>query len=167
MTSTTKFAIGSLVVLDETAQINQGTAGKDNFEKVTRLRALGTPLRVINRIHESYITVTGPNGGEEAFNYDRRFLAYVEPVKLSPRRKRTLKQGGRCQQLLTFLLSGRSITQGEAIIIGFGTRLAATVHDLRGLGHDVKTVMKEDIHGNPYAEYRLVTRNRNGDRKAA
>nr|WP_047575728.1 helix-turn-helix domain-containing protein [Methylobacterium sp. ZNC0032] len=92
------------------------------------------------------------------------------PAKaIAPKTKRTaeFKKGGRCDQLLNFLTTGRTITQGEAIVLGFGTRLAATVHDLRGAGHNVVTSMKEDCHGNPYAEYRLVTRKANGDRKAA
>lgn len=92
------------------------------------------------------------------------------PAKaIAPKTKRTaeFKKGGRCDQLLKFLTTGRTITQGEAIVLGFGTRLAATVHDLRGAGHNVVTSMKEDCHGNPYAEYRLVTRKANGDRKAA
>ena len=103
-----------------------------------------------------------------------RFEAVVEPAPvaetvITPKAKRIaeFKKGGRCDQLLKFLTTGRTITQGEAIVLGFGTRLAATVHDLRGAGHNVVTSMKEDCHGNPYAEYRLVTRKANGDRKAA
>lgn len=91
--------------------------------------------------------------------------ATVAAQKVS--RKGEFKKGGRCDQLLRFLTTGRTITQGEAIVLGFGTRLAATVHDLRGAGHNVVTTMKEDCHGNSYAEYRLVTRKGNGDRKAA
>ena len=93
----------------------------------------------------------------------------VRAKAIAPKAKRTaeFKKGGRCDQLLKFLTTGRTITQGEAIVLGFGTRLAATVHDLRGAGHNVVTSMKEDCHGNPYAEYRLVTRKANGDRKAA
>jgi hypothetical protein len=74
----------------------------------------------------------------------------------------------RYDQVLNHLLSGRSITQGEATVLGYGTRLAATIHDLKKRGHTIVTTMKEDLHGNPYAEYSLVLRNsRNGNRKAA
>ena len=73
----------------------------------------------------------------------------------------------RLEQVLAHLITGKSLTQGEAIVLGYGTRLAATVHDLRGKGHTIVTTMKEDIHGAPYAEYRLVTRRANGNRKVA
>lgn len=77
------------------------------------------------------------------------------------------KAGTRIAQVLRHLTSGKSLTQGEAIILGYGTRLAAHIHDLRGKGHTIVTTMKEDLHGFPYAEYRLVTRRANGNRKAA
>ncbi len=100
--------------------------------------------------------------------FPRRFeLAPVKSATPKAKRIGEFKKGGRCDQLLRFLTTGRTITQGEAIVLGFGTRLAATVHDLRAAGHNVVTSMKEDCHGNPYAEYRLVTRKANGDRKAA
>jgi hypothetical protein len=75
----------------------------------------------------------------------------------------------RMDQVLSHFARGKSLTQGEAIILGYGTRLAATINVLRARGHDIKTVMKEDLNGNPYAEYQLVTRNsRSGNiRRAA
>lgn len=73
----------------------------------------------------------------------------------------------RYEQVLNHLTSGRSLTQGEALVLGYGTRLAATVHALKKRGHNIVTTMKEDLHGYPYAEYSLVIRGRNGNRKAA
>ncbi len=76
------------------------------------------------------------------------------------------KPGSRLDQVLTHLLSGKSLTQGEGIVLGYGTRVAASVHALRDRGHNIVTTMKEDLKGFPYAEYRLVTRRANGNRKA-
>lgn len=74
----------------------------------------------------------------------------------------------RYDQVLNHLLSGKTLSQGEALVLGYGTRLAATVHDLKKRGHNIVTSMKRDINGAPYADYSLVTRNsRNGNRKAA
>lgn len=73
----------------------------------------------------------------------------------------------RYEQVLNHLTSGRSLTQGEALVLGYGTRLAATVHALKKRGHNIVTTMKEDLHGYPYAEYSLVIRGRSGNRKAA
>lgn len=64
----------------------------------------------------------------------------------------------RKQQVLTHLLSGRTLTQGEATVLGYGTRLAARVRDLRRDGHKIVTTNKFDIHGIPYGEYRLISR---------
>lgn len=73
----------------------------------------------------------------------------------------------RYDQVLNHLTSGRTLTQGEALVLGYGTRLAATIHALKKRGHNIVTTMKEDLNGYPYAEYSLVTRNsRNGNRKA-
>ncbi|CAB4139292.1 Helix-turn-helix domain containing protein [uncultured Caudovirales phage] len=63
----------------------------------------------------------------------------------------------RKSQVLTHLLSGRTLTQGEATVLGYGTRLAARVLDLKRDGHNIQTKMKFDIHGNPYGEYKLLT----------
>lgn len=73
----------------------------------------------------------------------------------------------RYDQVLNHLTSGRSLTQGEAITLGYGTRLAATIHDLKKRGHKIETVSKRDLKGIPYAEYQLRTTKRNGDRRTA
>lgn len=72
----------------------------------------------------------------------------------------------RYDQVLNHLLAGHSLTQGEAIMLGYGMRLAATVHTLKKRGHNIVTKMKTDSNGYDYAEYSLVTRNsRNGNLK--
>lgn len=72
----------------------------------------------------------------------------------------------RYAQVLNHLTSGRSLTQGEAFVLGYGTRLAATIHDLRKRGHKIDSRVKHDLNGRPYSEYRLATYNsRNGNRK--
>ncbi|MBD8687057.1 MULTISPECIES: helix-turn-helix domain-containing protein [unclassified Rhizobium] len=53
------------------------------------------------------------------------------------------------------LLSGRSLTQLEALGLYGAFRLAARVHELKAEGMKIDTLMKEDPNGNPYAEYRL------------
>lgn len=89
----------------------------------------------------------------------------VAPV--TPKAPAPVMPGTRLDQVLKHLLTGKTLTQGEGIILGYGTRVAATVHTLRQRGHNIVTTMKEDLNGFTYAEYRLVTRRPNGNRKAA
>lgn len=69
--------------------------------------------------------------------------------------------------VLALLVSGKSITQAEALVLGFGTRLADLIHRLKADGHDIVCDLKEDMHGTKYGSYRLVVRDRFGNRKAA
>ena len=70
--------------------------------------------------------------------------------------------------ILTHLLSGRTLTQGEAVALGYGPQpIAATIFRLRDAGHNITMVLKRDIHGIRYAEYALIKRNRFGDKVAA
>ena len=78
--------------------------------------------------------------------------------KISQETSHTSKRT-RYDQVLNHLLSGHSLTQGEAIMLGFGTRLAATVYTLKKRGHNIVTKMKTDSNGYDYADYSLVTRN--------
>ncbi|WP_296084223.1 helix-turn-helix domain-containing protein [uncultured Agrobacterium sp.] len=61
-------------------------------------------------------------------------------------------------RLRQHFLSGRSLTQLEAIGLYGAFRLAARVHQLKAEGFKFDTVMKADPMGNPYAEYRLRMR---------
>lgn len=75
----------------------------------------------------------------------------------------------RDKHILSHLLSGRTLTQGESVALGYGPQpIAASVFRLKRLwGHNIEKTMKADIHGTRYAEYRLVTRNRFGERVSA
>jgi hypothetical protein len=92
---------------------------------------------------------------------------YFDTVSLKLQAASNIRKGTRLDQVLTHLLTGKSLTQGEGLVLGYGTRVAASVHELRRKGHNIVTTMKEDLNGFPYAEYRLVTRRANGNRKAA
>ncbi|CDN47548.1 helix-turn-helix domain-containing protein [Neorhizobium galegae] len=59
------------------------------------------------------------------------------------------------ERIRQHFLSGRSLTQLEAIGLYGAFRLAARVHDLKAQGMKIDTLMKEDPNGSPYAEYRL------------
>lgn len=69
--------------------------------------------------------------------------------------------------VLKHLLSGRSLTQLEAIGVYRIYRLAGRIFDLRSRGHNIICNNKVDPTGKTYGEYRLVLRGRNGDRRAA
>ena len=73
----------------------------------------------------------------------------------------------RADVILRHFLSGRTLTQGEATLLGYGPNIARPILTLRRRGHNIVTRTKQDIYGNRYAEYSLVERNRNGVRKAA
>lgn len=73
----------------------------------------------------------------------------------------------RSKAILDHLLSGRSLTQGEAVALGYGPQpIAATIFKLRADGHNIITRNKRDIHNVRYAEYALVVRNRFGEKVA-
>ncbi|MCQ1855983.1 helix-turn-helix domain-containing protein [Neorhizobium galegae] len=59
------------------------------------------------------------------------------------------------ERIRQHFLSGRSLTQLEAIGLYGAFRLAARVHDLKAQGMKIDTLMKEDPNGSPYAEYHL------------
>lgn len=61
-------------------------------------------------------------------------------------------------KLRQHFLSGRSLTQLEAIGLYGAFRLAARVHDLKREGMKFDTQIKRDPMGNPYAVYSLRKR---------
>lgn len=66
------------------------------------------------------------------------------------------------ERIKSYLASGRSLTPAEAIVNGFGFRLAARILDLRRAGLPVITELKTNPEsGDKYASYRLP---RVGDR---
>ena len=61
-----------------------------------------------------------------------------------------------CDKLLKHFRKGRTITRIEAIIEYRIFNLTARICDLRDMGIDVRTRIKTDAHGTPYAEYSLA-----------
>lgn len=59
------------------------------------------------------------------------------------------------ERIRQHFLSGRSLTQLEALGLYGAFRLAARVHELKASGMKIDTKMKEDPNGSPYAEYSL------------
>lgn len=58
-------------------------------------------------------------------------------------------------QIKDHLISGKSLTQLEALGLYGAFRLAARVHELKKKGWNIKTEIKKDPNGNEYAEYHL------------
>lgn len=58
------------------------------------------------------------------------------------------------------LLSGQSITAGEALLVYGCFRLAARIRELREDGVLIDAVMKRDANGKHYANYRLSSSKR-------
>lgn len=107
-----------------------------------------------------------PDGDKRCRFFYRNALAHSKEVPAAePVAKPQRPMTPRLKAVLDHLLRGLTLTQGEAMILGYGTRLSDFIHRLRARGHDIRLTMKEDIHGRPYGEYRLVTRNRNGELK--
>jgi hypothetical protein len=59
-------------------------------------------------------------------------------------------------RIRTHLATGRSITALEAISLYSCFRLASVIHDLRRSGYKISTLMKTDMNGTEYAEYRII-----------
>ena len=68
--------------------------------------------------------------------------------------------------VLALLIQGNSVTQAEALVLGFGARLVDLIHRLKKDGQNIVCAQK-DINGTTYGQYRLVVRNRFGNPKAA
>lgn len=88
--------------------------------------------------------------GTEFAMFDYRF----EPVK-KPRKTKPKATNTKIAKVRAHFISGRSLTQLEAIGLYGAFRLAARVHELKAEGMKIVTRMKEDPNGNPYAEYQL------------
>lgn len=56
-------------------------------------------------------------------------------------------------ELLTHMMSGRSISPLEALAHYGVFRLAARIHDLKDMGVDVQKITRVNIKGKQYAEY--------------
>lgn len=90
------------------------------------------------------------NGGY----YPNVFELVVDKPKKA-RKSKPKAENTKIAKLRAHFLSGKSLTQLEAIGLYGAFRLAARVHDLKADGMKIVTRMKEDPNGNPYAEYQL------------
>lgn len=71
------------------------------------------------------------------------------------------------QTVLNHLLAGKTLTPAKARQVYQIERLAARIFDLKARGHNIQTTLKVDERGREYAEYRMLTRDRFGRKKAA
>jgi hypothetical protein len=77
------------------------------------------------------------------------------PVKAPAPAPRTFDLQSQNGRILAHLLGGNTITPLQAIGVFGAYRLAARIRELRLAGHKIKTSMKVDPNGKPYAEYSL------------
>lgn len=71
------------------------------------------------------------------------------------------------QTVLDHLLAGKTLTPLKARAVFRIERLAARIHELKKDGVNITTTVKTDESGRDYAEYRILTRDRFGRKKAA
>lgn len=71
------------------------------------------------------------------------------------------------QTVLDHLLAGKSLTPMKARQVYRIERLAARIFELKKAGHNIITTIRVDEAGKEYAEYRILTRDRFGRKKAA
>ena len=63
---------------------------------------------------------------------------------------------GKKGKILAHLQRGQVITPQTALRLYGHMRLASCIHRLRGEGYNIITTMRTSLHGEPYAEYKLV-----------
>jgi hypothetical protein len=71
------------------------------------------------------------------------------------------------QIVLDHLLAGKTLTPLKARAVYRIERLAARIFELKKAGHNIVCTVKLDESGREYAEYRMLTRDRFGRKKAA
>lgn len=130
-----------------------------------------TKLRVKSRkwYHHNFeigsIVTFHRTGGYRSFHAvnDSHVLQVLHPddfevIRATPaaiKKPRTFDLNSQVGRILAHLVAGNSITPLQAFGV-FGTfRLAARIKELRDAGHKIKTVIKRDPNGRPYAEYSL------------
>lgn len=62
-----------------------------------------------------------------------------------------------CRKILAHLLTGRTITNNESMLVYHVARLSDVVFKLRNAGYDIEMTMKVDGVGGKYASYKLGT----------
>lgn len=60
-------------------------------------------------------------------------------------------------KVLKHLQTQKSITPMEALVTYGVFRLAARIHELKGEGHEIDTIVRHDAIGKPYASYALTS----------
>lgn len=70
-------------------------------------------------------------------------------------KSRVFDMSSQSGRILAHLLEGNTVTPLQAIGVFGAYRLAARIKELRNAGHKIKTTMKRDPVGRPYAEYSL------------
>jgi len=80
----------------------------------------------------------------------KQMMLFKESLTSTPRRV------GHKEVVLTHLKERSTITPMEALTVYGIFRLAPRVHELRRDGHRIQTIMREDLVGKRYAQYRLL-----------
>ena len=60
------------------------------------------------------------------------------------------------RKILAHLLTGKTITNNESMLVYHVSRLSDVILKLRRAGYDISTTMKVDAVGGKYASYKLV-----------
>jgi hypothetical protein len=68
-----------------------------------------------------------------------------------------LRLSAQCRKILAHLLTGKTITNNESMLVYHVSRLSDVVFKLRNAGYDISMTMKVDGVGGKYASYKLVT----------
>lgn len=149
-----KFNVGDTVVLKPASQRTRFLMAADGGAKAVVVSVLDSKLVV------KWDRTDGLAHGQMDGDYRQEdFILHVEPKPEPKKRKSRPKEANtKIAKLRAHFLSGRSLTQLEAIGLYGAYRLAARVHDLKAEGFKFDTVIKEDPMGNPYAEYKLRSR---------
>lgn len=121
---------------------------------------LGTVVKATDKDGLTLVAIDGFTEGHDGdCNYNQtvcnRWFVFSDIIEKAPKAPKPKATNTKIAKLRSHFLSGRSLTQLEAIGLYGAFRLAARVHDLKADGMKIVTRMKEDPNGNPYAEYQL------------
>lgn len=67
-----------------------------------------------------------------------------------------LRLSPQCRKVLAHLLTGRTITNNESMLVYHVPRLSDVIMKIRRAGYVISTTMKVDGVGGQYASYKLV-----------
>lgn len=110
-------------------------------------------IGTFKRMHGLGVVLVDANGLEQSVHPEDLEIIQVTPAPA--KKPRTFDLNSQCGRILAHLLAGNTLTPLQAFGV-FGTfRLAARIKELRDAGHKIKTTIKRDPNGRPYAEYSL------------